>query len=58
MDYSCCLSLGGNLNFLDFLQKFFYNINYSGQSYKASTFVDYDSRVVTISKLLVITTLE
>ena len=23
----CCLSLGGNLDFLDFLQKKFYNIN-------------------------------
>ena len=58
MDYFCCLSLGGNPHFLDFLQKKFYNINYSGQSYKASTLVNYDSRVVTLSKLLVITTLE
>ena len=29
-----------------------------GQSYKASTLVNYNSRVVTISSLLVITTLE
>ena len=29
----------------------------SGQSYKASTLVNYDSRVVSISNLLVITTL-
>ena len=28
MAYSCCFSLGGNLDFLDFLQKKFYNINY------------------------------
>ena len=30
----------------------------SGQSFKASTLVNYDSRVVSISNLLVITTLE
>ena len=30
MDYSCCFSFGGNLDFLDFLQKKFYNINYWG----------------------------
>ena len=28
MAYSGCSSLGGNLDFLDFLQKQFYNINY------------------------------
>ena len=28
MAYSCCFSLGGNLDFIDFLQKKFYNINY------------------------------
>ena len=28
MVYSCCFSLGGDLYFLDFLQKKFYNINY------------------------------
>ena len=28
MAYSCCFSLGGNLDFLDFLQKKFYNIDY------------------------------
>ena len=28
MVYSCCFSLGGNLDFLDFLQKKFLNINY------------------------------
>ena len=28
MAYSCCFSLGGNLDFLEFLQKKFYNINY------------------------------
>ena len=27
MDHSCCFSLGGNLDFLDFLQKKFYNID-------------------------------
>ena len=26
MAYSCCFSLGGNLDFPDFLQKRFYNI--------------------------------
>ena len=30
----------------DFLQIKFYNIDYCGQSYKASTIVIYDSRVV------------
>ena len=29
MAYFCCFSLGGNLNFPEFLQKKFYNINYS-----------------------------
>ena len=28
MAYSCSFSLGGNLDFPDFLQKNFYNINY------------------------------
>ena len=28
MVYSCCFSLGGNLDFPEFLQKKFYNINY------------------------------
>ena len=28
MVYYCCFSLGGNVDFLDFLQKKFYNINY------------------------------
>ena len=28
MAYSCCFSLGGNLDFPEFLQKKFYNINY------------------------------
>ena len=28
MAYSCCFSLGGNLDFLDFLQNKFYNIGY------------------------------
>ena len=28
MDYSCCFGLSGNLDFLDFHQKKFYNINY------------------------------
>ena len=27
MAYSCCFSLGGNLDFPDFLQKKFYNID-------------------------------
>ena len=29
MAYYCCFSLGGNLDFPDFLQKKFYNIDYS-----------------------------
>ena len=28
MTYSCCFGLRGNLDFPDFLQKKFYNINY------------------------------
>ena len=28
MAYSCCFSLGGNQDFLDYLPKNFYNINY------------------------------
>ena len=28
MAYSCCFSLGGNLDFPEFLQKKFYNINF------------------------------
>ena len=28
MAYSCCFSLGGNLDFPEFLKKKFYNINY------------------------------
>ena len=28
MAYSCCFSFGGNLDFPEFLQKKFYNINY------------------------------
>ena len=28
MVYYCCFTLGGNLDFLDFLQKKFYNIDY------------------------------
>ena len=34
MAYSCCFSLGGNLDFPEFLQKKFYNINYWARSYK------------------------
>ena len=29
MAYSCCFGLRGNLDFRDFFQKMFYNINYS-----------------------------
>ena len=29
MDYSCCFSLGGIVDFLDFFQKKFYNNDYS-----------------------------
>ena len=32
MEYSCCVSLWGNLDFLDFLQKKFYNIDYRTHS--------------------------
>ena len=31
--YSCMFSLGGNLDFLDFLQKMFYHINYWWRNY-------------------------
>ena len=31
MAYSCCSGLRGNLDFLDFLQKNFYNINSRGE---------------------------
>ena len=31
MTYSCCFSIGGNLDFLYFLQKKFYNIDYRSQ---------------------------
>ena len=31
MAYSCCFSLGGNLDFPEFLQKKFYNIYYSSE---------------------------
>ena len=31
MAYSCCFSKRGNLDFLDFLQKKFYNINSSAK---------------------------
>ena len=36
MVYSCCFSFGGNLDFPEFLQKQFYNINYRsrGDRYK------------------------
>ena len=33
MAYCCCLGLRGNLDFLDFLQKKFYNISYWSQFY-------------------------
>ena len=33
MAYSCCFSLGGNLDFPEFLQKKFYDINYSLEVY-------------------------
>ena len=36
----------------------FWGLVTSGQSYKASTLVNYDTRVISISNLLVITTLE
>ena len=35
MAYSCCFSLGGNLDFLDFLQKMVYNINYREAAMKS-----------------------
>ena len=31
MAYSCCLSIGGNLDFPEFGQKKFYNINYGSK---------------------------
>ena len=36
MAYCCCLGLRGNLDFPDFLQKKFYNINYCDGSLKYS----------------------
>ena len=33
MAYLCCFSLGGNLDFPEFLQKKFYDINYSLEVY-------------------------
>ena len=33
MAYSCCFGLRGNLDFPDFLQKKFYNINYWSSGY-------------------------
>ena len=37
MVYSCCFSLGGNLDFLDFLQKKFYNIDYRKKFFECSS---------------------
>ena len=34
MVYYCCLSLGGNLDFLNFLQKKCFNINYCSHSFQ------------------------
>ena len=46
MAQSCCFSLGGNLDFPEYLQKKFYNINYrkmiSGKSYNQFTLVNYN----------------
>ena len=33
--YSCCFSLGGNIDFPEFLHKKFYNINCRSQSHKS-----------------------
>ena len=49
MSYSCCFSLGGNLDFIDFLQKRFYNFDYWSQSYRGSMIANYDSSVVLYS---------
>ena len=46
---------GGNL---DFLPKKLYNITFCGQSYKASTIIIYDSRVIPDWKIPHIMTLE
>ena len=47
--YSCYFGLRGNLDFPDFRQKKFYNIDYSietfGQSYKLSAIVSYSASV-------------
>ena len=40
MAYSCCFSLGGNLEFLEFLQKKFYNINFQTQTNSAADCVN------------------
>ena len=38
MVYSCCFSLGGNLDFIDFPQKMFYNINHRSGFLTKSSF--------------------
>ena len=58
MDYSCCFSLGGNLDFLDFLPKSFITLT-TGLSFFKKTwpipasFVYFHSFLVTISIILI-----
>ena len=52
------LKSGGGKFWVDLENVGHYEDSISGQSYKASTLVNYDSRVVSVSNLLVITTLE
>ena len=48
----------GSLNYLQRTLAFEFTVGNCGQSYKASTMVIYEPRVVKLSNLLVITTIE
>ena len=48
MAYSCCFSLGGNLDFLDFLQKKFYNIDYRPQKWPKTSKIGQSGEILPI----------
>ena len=48
MAYSCFFSLGGNLDFPEFLQKKFYNINYWSNDEETS---DWKKKLIVTSEL-------
>ena len=48
MVYSCCFSLGGNLDFPEYLQKKFYNINYWSNDEETS---DWKKKLIVTSEL-------